>query len=246
MLVKSQVKYIQSLGHKKFRDAAGVFVAEGSKIVQELLSYPPVSLAELYATREWLLENENRFPAAKNKVAVEAHELERISFLSTPGQVLAVFRKPVFSDITKQPGITLLLDEIQDPGNLGTIIRTADWFGVRRIICSPGTADAFNPKVVQATMGSIARVEVLYGDLKEYMAGHPGIPSYAATLDGEDLVHMLRVPEALILIGNESRGIHKSLASLASHRIRIPRKGAAESLNAAVAAGIVLSLIQKD
>ncbi|MFI5124374.1 MAG: TrmH family RNA methyltransferase [Chitinophagales bacterium] len=246
MLVKSQVKYIQSLGHKKFRDAAGVFVAEGPKIVQELLSCPPVSLVELYATREWLLENENRFPAVKNMAAVEAHELERISFLSTPSRVLAVFRKPVFPDNTKPPGITLLLDEIQDPGNLGTIIRTADWFGVSRVVCNPGPADVFNPKVVQASMGSIARVEVLYLDLKGYISDHPGIPSYAAILDGDDLVQMQRVPEALILIGNESRGIHKDLAAITSHRIRIPRKGAAESLNAAVAAGIILSLIQKD
>src|SRR5665213_1217069 len=245
MLVKSQVKYIQSLGHKKFRDAAGVFVAEGPKIVQELMSCTHIALRELFATKDWLLENETGIPL-KNITEVETHELERISFLTTPTRVLSVFSKPVFSDPEKGKGITLLLDEIQDPGNLGTIIRTADWFGVQRIVCSSGTADAFNPKVVQSSMGSIARVEVMYGDLEDYARSRPGIPLYAAMLDGEDLGSVLRLPEVLVLIGNESRGIRKELAALAGHRIRIPRKGAAESLNAAVATGIILSLVQTD
>jgi TrmH family RNA methyltransferase len=199
----------------------------------------------LYATREWLLENETWFSPNEAATEIDAHELERISFLSTPSRVLAIFRKPVFPVLEEPEGIILLLDNIQDPGNLGTIVRTADWFGVRRIVCSVDTADLFNPKVVQSTMGSIARVEVLYMDLKEYMNAHPDIPSYAAMLDGKDLDQIQRIPEGLILLGNESRGIHKELAALAQHRIRITRKGAADSLNVAVATGIILSMIQK-
>ena len=124
-------------------------------------------------------------------------------------------------------------------------MRTADWFGVSRMVCSPDTADLFNPKVVQATMGSIVRIEVLYQDLKEYILANPGIPSYATMLDGKDLDQIQRVPEGLIILGNESRGISKELAALAQYRIRIARKGSADSLNVAVAAGIILSLIQK-
>ncbi len=245
MLVKSQVKYIQSLGHKKFRDAEGVFVAEGPRIVQELLQCKYTSLNMLYATREWLLENEALVSGKGTAVVVETQELERISFLFTPSRVLAIFRKPVFPVLEKPKGITLLLDNIQDPGNLGTIVRTADWFGLSQILCSPDTADLFNPKVVQSTMGSIAHVDVLYLDLKEYIRAHPSIPSYAAMLDGEDLEQIQRIPEGLVLIGNESRGIQKELAAMAHHRIRIPRRGTAESLNVAVATGIILYMIQK-
>jgi TrmH family RNA methyltransferase len=244
MLVKSQVKYIQSLGHKKFRDAEGAFVAEGPKIVSELLRSVSVTLIRGYATRDWLLENQPLIQDEKNMVEISEQALERISFLSTPARVLAVFRKPVFP-AAEPGGITLLLDSIQDPGNLGTIVRTADWFGVRRIVCSPDTADLFGPKVVQATMGSLARVEVLYQDLASYMEARRDMPSYAAMLDGEVLEEKLVVPNGLILIGNESRGIRNELAARAQWRIRIPGSGSAESLNAAVAAGIILFMIRK-
>jgi TrmH family RNA methyltransferase len=244
MLVKSQVKYIQSLGHKKFRDAEGVFVAEGSKIVRELLQGQGEPAVVLYATADWLRENKSGLPSAKTVVELEKHELERISFLSTPGRVLAVFHQPVFPVLEKPEGITLLLDNIQDPGNLGTIVRTADWFGVRQIVCSQDTADVFNPKVVQATMGSIGRVNVMYRDLQEYMQIHSGIPSYAAALDGENLGEIRRIPEGFILLGNESRGIQDELAARANHRIHIPGSGNAESLNVAVAAGILLFMIR--
>ncbi|HEY4154382.1 MAG TPA: RNA methyltransferase [Puia sp.] len=245
MLVKSQVKYIQSLGHKKFRDAEGVFVAEGPRMVQELLHCEFTALVKAYATRDWLLENASLIPDKNSITEVDQQELERISFLSAAVSVLAVFRKPVFPVMDKPEGITLLLDNIQDPGNLGTIIRTADWFGVRRIVCSPDTADLFSPKVVQSTMGSITRVEVLYQDLTEYLDAHPGIPAYAAMLDGEDLEQLQRIPEGMILIGNESRGVRPELAERAGRRIRIPGRGSAESLNVAVATGILLFMIQK-
>ncbi len=245
MLVKSQVKYIQSLGHKKFRDADGVFVAEGSKIVAELLQADHIELIQIYATREWLLENQFLLAGMKAPVEIESKELERISFLTTPNQVLGIFRKPVFSFAEEPGGVTLLLDNIQDPGNMGTLIRTADWFGVRRIVCSTETADVFNPKVVQSSMGSIARVEVLYTDLKEYINGRPGTPCYAAALDGEVLEQNRRMSKFMLLVGNESRGIRQELSGLAQRRIRIPRKGSAESLNVAVATGIILFMMQE-
>jgi len=246
MLVKSQVKYIQSLRHKKFRDTEGVFVAEGPKLVQELLQSSNTVVINGFATRDWLIENETLLREKNAFAEAGIQELERISFLSSPAKVLAVFRKPVFPDPVKPSGITLLLDNIQDPGNLGTIIRTADWFGVKRIICSPDTADLFNPKVVQSTMGSIIRVEVLYQDLMEYLKVHPAIPTFAAVLDGEALSEPVRISEAIILIGNESRGIRPELSILADKRIRIPGSGPADSLNAAVAAGIILFLIRKN
>jgi len=246
MLVKSQVKYIQSLRHKKFRDAEGVFVAEGPKLVQELLLSSNTALLNGFATRDWLTENETLLQDKNAFAEAGIPELERISFLASPASVLAIFRKPVFPDLVKPSGITLLLDNIQDPGNLGTIIRTADWFGIKQIVCSPDTADLFNPKVVQSTMGSIVRVEVQYQDLMEYLKAHPAIPSFAAVLDGETLSGPIRISEAIILIGNESRGLRQDLSILASNRIRIPGTGSADSLNAAVAAGIILFLIQKN
>jgi TrmH family RNA methyltransferase len=241
MLVKSQVKYIQSLGHKKFRDADGVFVAEGPKIVQELLESDNLNLLQCFATESWLLMHEGILKERQQLVfKTDEMEMERISFLSTPNQVLAVFTKPVFI-MQDPPGLTLLLDTIQDPGNLGTILRTADWFGVKRIVCSEETADVFNPKVVQSAMGSIVRVEMIYTDLVEYIQANPGIPVYASSLEGEDLHGNLHLSKAMLLMGNESKGIRPELEMLATKRIRIPGKGGAESLNVAVVTGILLS-----
>jgi TrmH family RNA methyltransferase len=239
MLVKSQVKYIQSLSQKKQRDADDVFVAEGPKIINELLDSPNIQLQQLFATDEWIRQNPTM---AANAVPVTNAELARLSFLQTPNQVTAIFRKPVFpSTIIFTNKISLMMDEIQDPGNMGTIIRSADWFGTNLIICSRECADVFNPKVVQATMGSISRVQVIYNDLLTLLQKKSGVPVYAATLDGRDLNTIKAVKEAIILIGNESRGIDESLLALCDHKITIPQKGKAESLNAAVATGIILN-----
>ena len=245
MLVKSQVKYIQNLGHKKFRDADGVFVAEGPKIVNELLQSNILQPVQCFATESWLTAQEG-FAKGREKVfiKVDEKELERISFHDSPNQVLAIFTKPVFDQNTKTKGLILLLDAIQDPGNLGTIIRTADWFGIKQIICSPETVDVFNQKVVQSAMGSIIRVEVIYTDLEEYIRLNPGKTVFASSLDGEDLHENIRVTDALLLMGNESKGISPALQSLAAKKIRIPRKGGAESLNVAVATGILLSYLE--
>jgi RNA methyltransferase, TrmH family len=243
MLSKAQVKYIQSFAHKKFRDEERAFVAEGPKVVGEYLTERPQDLLALYALPAWIDEHTEVVADLSRRVhVVEPSELERISFLSTPHSVLAVLRKPALPAVPDLSApCTLMLDDIQDPGNLGTIIRTADWFGVRTIICSSSTADAWNPKVVQGTMGSLMRVQVWYTDLVEFITEHPELPVWAAALEGTDLSVLSTVPQVMLLIGNESKGIRPSLLDQAQRRITIPRIGQAESLNAAVATGILLS-----
>jgi TrmH family RNA methyltransferase len=240
MLTKAQAKYIQNLGHKKLRENENLFVAEGPKLVLELLNEKNLSLHSGYATESFL----NDHPRIENMVGVSESELERISFLSTPNQVIALFHKPVFNSSDSYNGrVSLMLDTIQDPGNMGSILRIADWFGIKTIICSRDSADIFNPKVVQSTMGSIARVNVLYDDLDAFIQANRLPPIYATTLNGKTIFDLKPVDEAIILIGNESKGISENLIKRAAERITIPRKGKAESLNAAIATGIVLAHI---
>jgi len=244
MLVKSQVKYIQSLGHKKYRDEEGAFIAEGPKLISELLKANNTALVDLFATKEWI-ESNSTLLSGKPHTEVKEQELKRISFLTTPNQVIGIFKKPLFPEIKLKGKITLVLDNIQDPGNLGTIVRTADWFLVDQVVCSEDCADIFNPKVVQATMGSISRVKTLYTDLQVFLKNYADIPQYATALEGENIFDIKPIREGIIVIGNESKGISKELLKTIQHRITIPGKGGAESLNAAVATGIVLSHIFK-
>jgi TrmH family RNA methyltransferase len=237
-ITKSQVKYIQSLGHKKFRDADGVFVVEGPKIVMELLQASNLRSRAVYALPGWVGALPDSLRAAVTPVSEP--ELERLSALATPNQVVGLFEKPVFPPPVFDRGILLALDGIQDPGNLGTIVRLADWFGIGTIVSSPDSADVFNPKAIQSTMGSIARVQVCYADPGELIRGS-GLPVYAALLEGEGLYGIGRIDRGWIVIGNESRGIRPELQALSTHRVTIPRIGQAESLNAAVATGILLS-----
>jgi TrmH family RNA methyltransferase len=236
---KSQVKYIQSLSHKKFRDEAGVFVAEGPKVVSELLRIPGMRCRQVYAIKEWIAVA----TGLSGVPVLEAAEpdLERLSALATPNQVVAVFEKPVFLPADFNKGITLVLDGIQDPGNLGTLVRVADWFGLSAVLCSRDCADVYNSKAIQSTMGSIGRVPVVYADPTAVVSGYPGLPVIAAVLGGRDLYAMARVDSGFILIGNESKGIRAGLLQLATDRVTIPGAGRAESLNAAVAGGIVVS-----
>ena len=240
MVSKSQLKYIQSLGQKKYRDEAGVFVAEGPKLVKELAQSKNVELVQIFALNEWIEENGDLFTSITVTATTET-ELERISQLKTPNKVLAVVKKFEANEPVTKEGISLVLDTIQDPGNLGTIIRIADWFGISHIICSEDCADIYNSKVVQATMGSIARVNVFYTDLPVWLRNPPGVRIYAAMLEGKDVTKMTTIKDGLIIIGNESLGIDNELLQYANEKISIPRKGSAESLNAAVAAGIILS-----
>jgi RNA methyltransferase, TrmH family len=239
MLIKSEVKYIQSLSHKKLRDSEGVFVAEGPKLINELLS-TGLPVQQLYAVKEWI--EGHRLPMTGSITEISQSELERISGLQTPNQVLGIFKKPAFTaNKPVRNTLSLMLDTIQDPGNMGTIIRCADWFGISQIFCSPDCADAYNPKVVQASMGSITRVQVWYGSLTQLLAEAPDVPTYAAVLNGTDLRTLAPIKEGIIIIGNESKGVSDGVLALTRNRITIPRHGKAESLNAAVATGIILS-----
>ena len=243
MLSKPMVKYIQSLQHKKFRDEFNVFVAEGPKVVSELLANGSFLCKQVFALDSWINEMDAVTKAAlPEKIEkVEVHELKKISGLSTPNQVLAVFeKKPPIDSFDATGKITLVLDDIQDPGNLGTIIRTADWFGVEHIVCSKQTADVYNSKVVQSTMASLGRVNVVYTDLFNWLSQQHSIPKYAATLEGVSVDEKVLPKEAILLIGNESKGVSPALMDCVDQQITIPKWGAAESLNAAVATGILL------
>jgi TrmH family RNA methyltransferase len=244
MLSKSHAKYIQSLHHKKFRDIENGFIAEGGKVVMELLLSKKIRCREIYGMQEWLNSNEGlirKYFTGPLEV-VQDHELEKISALATPHQVLAVFEKAGSRPVSPSGKISLVLDNIQDPGNLGTIIRIADWFGIKDIICSEHTADIYNPKVVQSTMGSLGRVNVLYTELGGWIQQNRQVKIYAAALNGKN-VKEIKLKEGLLLIGNEAKGINEALLEIADEKITIPRLGDAESLNAAVATGIILSHI---
>jgi TrmH family RNA methyltransferase len=240
MISKSQLKYIQSLGQKKYRDEAGVFIAEGPKLVKELLQSKNTGFIHLYALEEWIRINE-KLVKGIDVTIIDEIELERISQLKTPNQVMAVIKKYELQEPLTKGKISLVLDAIQDPGNLGTIIRIADWFAIPQIICSPDCADVYNQKVVQATMGSIARVKVFYTGLSGWIKQQDKIRVYITMLEGKDVTKMDPLTEGLIIIGNESKGISDELLPYANERITIPKKGKAESLNAAVATGIILS-----
>ena len=243
MLSKTIVKYIQSLAHKKVRDTEGVFIAEGPKVVDEFLMSQQFICKNVYALNGWITENKNLLKNISAEILVEINEteLEKISLLKTPNNVLAVFYKKeeILSDLKN--GFSLMLNDIRDPGNMGTIIRTADWFGIKNIICSNECVDCYNEKVVQATMGSLARVEIVYTDLENFINQHAEIKVYAAALNGKSIFSINKIEEGIILIGNESKGIAENLLRLSTEKITIPKKGEAESLNASVACGIILS-----
>jgi RNA methyltransferase, TrmH family len=243
MLLKSQVKYIQSLGQKKFRDTEGAFIAEGPKIVNEILKESTAEPIEIFALKEWITNHRELLDKSEPHRITEipSHQLERLSGLSTPNQVLGIFRKPRFIKHSISKKISLALENIQDPGNLGTIIRIADWFGLSEIFCSESSADAFNPKTIQASMGSIARIQVHYKNLTEFFQENEAIEKFATLPEGPGMFEIKPPKEAIILIGNESQGISSGLLSFCRNRISIPRKGHAESLNAAIATGIILS-----
>ena len=241
MLSKKEAKDIQSLALKKHRDEMRCFMAEGPKMVSELARLVPGQIKKIYATREWLAEN-NRLPQT-NVVEVSEQELERVSSLRTPHQVVAVLKQ--FDSIRPDAsGFVLYLDTIQDPGNMGTIIRIGDWFGVRHIVCSAGCADLYNPKVVQASMASIARVNVYIDEAGSWLDDQAS-ETFAAVLDGKPVYEYERIEKGILMIGNESKGLGDNLLLKAKHKITIPKKGGAESLNAAVATGILLSHLLK-
>jgi len=239
MLSRNEVKYIQSLYHKKNRDAEGLFIAEGVKITDELIK-ANFNIKKIYALGDWI----DAHPEIKNVTEVSEAELKKVSNFETPNKVFAVVtqkRSAQVPDLRNK--ITLVLDGIQDPGNLGTIIRTADWFGIENIIASNDTADVYNPKVVQSTMGSIVRINIFYADLKVFLSANK-IIVYGAVLNGDNITAIQKVKECFLLIGNEGKGIRKDIEPFIQKRISIPGSGNAESLNAAVATGIILAMLK--
>jgi TrmH family RNA methyltransferase len=236
MLSKNELKYIQSLCHKKQRQEERLFLVEGAKLVEELLQNG-LNVRKIYAIPVWA-EKHSHLPQL---TVITEEELAKISNLQAPNQVLAIVAQPEPAAEPVLSGqLTLLLDGIQDPGNLGTIIRIADWFGIRQIVASMDTVELYNPKVIQSTMGSYARVQVFYRPLAGLLSAVT-LPVYGALLDGENMYEVAPVKEGILLIGNESKGIHSDLLPFVSHPITIPRIGGAESLNAAVATGIIVS-----
>ena len=238
MISKNQQKYIRQLEQKKYRKREGCFVAEGTKVVGDLLKrYQPLAL---YATESW------DAPKGVGYTLVSEEELQRVSFQQHPQQVLAIFPIPQPTDpVSLRGSLTLALDGVQDPGNLGTIIRIADWFGIDTIICSEETADAWNPKVIQATMGSIARVNVIYANLLELLDTLPSdYPVYGTFLDGENIYTQTLSGEGLIIMGNEGNGISDAVRAKVIRRLLIPdfhQGDTADSLNVAIATAITCS-----
>lgn len=244
MISKNEVKYIRSLGQQKGRDEHAVFLAEGTKLVRDLILACPENVQKVYALDAFVRANEDILKG----IAIEPIDedmLQRISLLSTPNQVLAVIRKYEnnLSDIPAN-GWVLALDGIQDPGNAGTIIRTADWFGIGHIICSADCVDLYNPKVVQSSMGSIARVHVHRTDLKQWLMNYQG-NIYGAFMEGEKVSHHTLPADGVMVIGREGSGIREDIKKYITHPVTIPGYGQAESLNAAVATGILLWELKK-
>ncbi len=248
MINKSAVKYIQSLQHKKFRDEHGAFIAEGPKVVTEFLEQNIFECECIYSNAEGFKNLPFKIKKEYEPKIVEVadFELQKLSALSTANNLLAIFKKrSIINNINISQKLTLFLDDIQDPGNLGTIIRTADWFGVETIFCSNATADCYNPKVVQSTMASLGRVNILYGDIIEELHKRNNIKKYAAVLEGKDITNCEKIKEGILIIGNESKGISGAVLKLIDEKITIPKIGEAESLNAAVATGIILYELTK-
>ena len=236
MVSKNQIKWITSLQLKKYRLENQLFIAEGVKVIQELLQSNFV-LEDLFATEDVF----NSF-SVNNKMVVTDAEMKKITALSSPSSCLAVFQMPKETKISNQ-GLIVALDDIRDPGNLGTIIRLCDWFGIEQMICSKETVDVFNPKVVQATMGSLARVNIQYIDIQEFIS-NSSLPIFGTFMDGNNIYSEDLPNDGIIIFGNEANGISAEIEKLVTNRIAIPRFGKlqkTESLNVATATAIILS-----
>ncbi|RVT97183.1 RNA methyltransferase [Mucilaginibacter limnophilus] len=246
MLSKSQINLLKSLQHKKFRTEHGFFLVEGRKSIYEFAdsAYQVDTVYQTYTSDPKLLNLSRKI----NFQQISLNDLEKISSLKTPQDAIALVKIPDWPALkteTLRKSFTLVLDGVQDPGNLGTIIRTADWFGIRNIICSEDTVDVYNPKVVQATMGSLSRIKVHYTNL-EALLRSTGLPVYGALLNGNNIYTTNFGDEGLIVMGNEGNGIRPVIEKLVSRAITIPRAGGAESLNVAIAAAIFCSEVTRN
>lgn len=241
MVSKNQIKLITSLQQKKYRNINKLFFAEGVKVIQELLQ-SNFELEHLYSTQDDFEE-----VSKEKKTRIEDNDLKKISALSTPNTCLAVFKIPVEKNRIES-GLIVALDSVRDPGNLGTILRLCDWYGINQLLCSKETVDIYNPKVVQATMGSIARVNVNYLDLNVFIK-ETKLPIFGTFMDGENIYKSVLPQEGIIVMGNEANGISAELEKLIQNRLTIPRFGniqKTESLNVATATAIVLSEFRRE
>jgi RNA methyltransferase, TrmH family len=236
MLSKNQIKLITSLQQKKYRQKHQLFFAEGTKVISEFYK-SGWKLHTLFSTETL------SFISAGKTTQISEAELKKISALKTPQSALAVFYLPQQHEII-EPNFSVVLDGIQDPGNLGTLIRLCDWFGAKQLVCSPDTADCYNPKVVQTSMGSLARVNVVYVDLESFLSEKNKLPVYGAFMDGENIYNQTLPEKAVLVLGNEGKGISPKIEQLITSKIAIPQFGKeqlTESLNVATAAAIILS-----
>lgn len=241
MVSKNQIKLITSLEQKKFRQKHKLFIAEGVKVIQELL-LSNFELEHLYVT-EPVFEKTNE----KLITTVSESDLKRISCLSTPNNCLALFKIPAEKAIN-EAGLIVALDDIRDPGNFGTIIRLCDWFGIQQIICSEQTVDLYNPKVIQATMGSLARVNVSYVDLPNYLKNTNKIV-FGTFMNGKNVYQETLATDGILVLGNEANGISKEVEKHITQRLAIPRFGTikkTESLNVATATAVFLSEFKRN
>ena len=239
MISKNQIKFVKSLQKKKFRLESKCFVVESTKNVNEILQ-SNYKVQQIYATKSWIETCNIRDNVLINQV--NQNELQRISSLKTASDVLAVVDIPLEKNDSDFFGINIVLDNVKDPGNLGTIIRICDWFGVKNIYCSQETVDVYNPKVVQSTMGSITRVDVIYTDIRKMIQEVDiNVKVYGAVMDGDDINQIKVNKNSLIVFGNESNGISKEIKDIISERITINKIGEVESLNVASSAAIILN-----
>jgi TrmH family RNA methyltransferase len=249
MLSKAKIKYLNSLKSKKFRQKYNNFMAEGDKVAKEIITLANeldaqkwLQIEAIFALPQWIDENQVLLKPFQNILTeVDLSELKKISNFQTPNQVLIVVKQFTYNlnNEVLNSNLTLILDEIQDPGNLGTILRIADWFGIPNVIGSLNCADFYNPKTVQASMGAILRIKYFKKDLIPFLNKRIHIPSYGALLGGENLFKTQLSKTAFIVIGNEGKGISEEVQKHLKHQIEIPSSGGAESLNAAVATGII-------
>ena len=233
---KNQLKLINSLSQKKYREKHGLFIAEGVKVVKELLQ-SSLEVFQLFAVDDYEITNHEDLVTRIYEV-----DLKKISKLKSPNKVLGLFKIPDEQQ-AQQKGLILALDEINDPGNLGTIIRLCDWFGIHQLVCSKNTVDAYNQKVVQASMGSLTRVSIKYLDLASYIHAAE-LPTFIADMDGSNVYSSQLPAEAILVMGNEANGISESIKEIVQNKISIPRFGdtqKTESLNVATATAILLS-----
>jgi len=245
MLSKKNEQYIKSLSLKKFRQKYNNFIIEGDKMVSELLVQVPNQIERIFALSSWINQYDQKLKKIDVSVQeINDRELKKISSLKTPNQALAVVQQwePDFQPTQLEGGLSLYLDGIQNPGNMGTILRTADWFGIDWVVCSPDSVDRFSPKVVQATMGALFSVKSVSRKIEDLTLKKLNLPIYGAILKGEDLFRTSLKKQGLIVIGNEGQGIRSDVLPFVDHPISIPahqKTRGTESLNAAIATGII-------